>query len=122
MNRGDVYKIELELPNRSGSGTEVREKYVVALQGGSDFANVTEVAVVIASTYRGSGAVRPFEVLVGPPEGFHHTTVIDGRWPATLPKAQLHAGRLLTTLAPETMWRVSRAIASGLQMKPPTVP
>jgi predicted RNA-binding protein with TRAM domain len=119
VNRGDVYKVQLTLPNRSGPGTELREKYVVLLQGGPDFAAVTEVAVVIASTDRGSGGVRPFEVRVGSTHGFDHDTIIDGRWPVTLPKSTVGAGTYLTTLSTDVMWQVSRAIAAGLQMRPP---
>jgi hypothetical protein len=118
VNRGDVYLIELRLPRRPGPGTELRDKLVVALQGGPIFGIATEVAVLIASSHRG-GVLRPFEVLVGVPEGFHHDTVIDARWPMTLPKSQVLGGTYVATLSADVMWQVSRAIAAGLQMRPP---
>lgn len=118
MERGDVYLVNLELPNRrTGSGTVIKDKLVIALQGGLAFASMSDVAVVVASTHR-SSSTRRFEVLVGVAEGFQHDTIIDGRWPFTIPKSVLANGRYLFQLTPDVMKKVSLALVHGLQMGP----
>ena len=123
MNRGDVYKGSIALPNRaSGVGYQYRAKYVVILQGGPDFASDTDVAVVVASTRKNMSPLRPFEVLVGTAQGFHHDTLIDCRWPYTLTKDIVTSGTFLAQLDDHVMHRVSLALLRGLQMKPPGKP
>lgn len=113
MRRGDVYKIRLSLPNRSSaSGTRDLDKYVVVLQGGPNFESVAEVAVLIASSLRRQGPPRPFEVHVGPTDGFDHGTVIDARWPYTLPKSQVVGGSYQFTLTESRMYQVSVALGA----------
>jgi mRNA-degrading endonuclease toxin of MazEF toxin-antitoxin module len=116
VNRGDVYRIRMRLPDRNASsGATYRDKYVVALQGDPAFVSATEVAVVVASTHRSTG-VRPFEVLSGAHDGFDHDTVIDCRWPFTLPKTQLIGGEYKFTLSKDRMREISLAIVHGLQL------
>jgi len=118
VHRGDVYLVSLQLPNRTSSPSryESRDKLVVILQGGPDFASVTDVAVAVASSRRGDRPVRSFEVLAGQNEGFQHESLIDCRWPYTLPKSQVQGGRFLFTLPADTMRMVSLALVRGLQM------
>ena len=112
-----MYFCQIELPNRSAApGPPVtRDKLLVVLQGGVAFAGCTEVAVVIGSTWRG-GQQRPFEVVMGDADGFHHDTVVDCRWPFTLPKTQVEAGRQLFKLSDQRMHEVSIALVRGLQI------
>jgi hypothetical protein len=121
MKRGEVYLAPIALPNRdpkvSSEGLARRSKLLVVLQEGQIVAGSTEVAVVLVSTYRGSGKPRPFEVLVGTNDGFDHLSVIDGRWPYTVRRSMLEAGRCITTLTPVTMHDVSIAIYRGLQLQ-----
>lgn len=120
MNRGDVYKIRMRLPDRQGgSGSSYLDKYVVVLQGGPDFAVATEVTVVVASTHRSQG-VRPFEVLCGQADGFDHDTVVDCRWPFTLRKSEVAAGDYKFTLSQARMHQVSLGLVHGLQLRPPS--
>lgn len=117
MNRGDVYKVALTLPDRATATNNVTlDKYVVVLQGGPHFATATEVALVIASTFRGT-TPRPFEVLVGRAEGFHHDTVIDCRWPVTVRKSLVAGGSFLTHLSDSRMKDVALALVNGLQFR-----
>ena len=118
MDRGDVYLINMELPNRQGGAQpENRSKYVIVLQGGPIFASTTEVAVVVASTYRSRGRARPFEVLLGQAEGFDHDTVVDGRWVFTISKAKVQSGRYRFQLDSGRMTKISVAIVAGLELR-----
>ena len=118
MNRGEVWLTNVLLPDRvSRVGRQPVRKFIVLLQGGPRFVSQAEVAVVIASSLRPPGRrPRQYEVVVGQPEGFQHDTVIDCRWPYTLRKQEVTAGRLLTTLPPGVMERVNVALVAGLQM------
>lgn len=118
MNRGDVYKVEIALPNRTGVAGSVRlAKYVVCLQGGSNFAQAGEVAVLIASTLRPPGRpARPFELIVDATDGFRHETVIDCRWPYTLEKSRVVAGEYLTRLSFNRMQQINLCLVHGLNM------
>lgn len=108
------------MPDRqAGSGSTYLDKYVVVLQGGPDFANTTEVTVLVASTHRG-GNLRPFEVLCGQGDGFDHDTVIDCRWPFTLRKAEITAGTYRFMLSQSRMHQVALGLVHGLQMRAPT--
>lgn len=115
IQRGDVFRTQLSLPNRkTGNGTTTLTKYVVALQGGPAFDTATDIAIAVASTHRRS-TVRPFEVLVGVVDGFAHDTVIDCRWPYTVPKSVLPAAPEFR-LTSSVMRSVSVALVVGLQM------
>ena len=112
MDRGDVYLVDLALPNRDDpTGAPITlKKYVVVLRGGDAVEGETDVPVIIASTNRRGGdrALRRFEVGVGESHGFHHATVLDCRWPATLTKSHLSGGRYCFRLSAETMQDVDR--------------
>lgn len=118
MERGDTHKISMPLPNRaSGVGTSPRLKYVVCLQGGPDFANQTDVAIVVASTYkRRARGVQPYEVLVGQNHGLLHDTVIDCRWVFTIQKALAPPSTFQFRLPPDVMDDISAALVVGLQL------
>ena len=89
MNRGDVYRTRLRLPDRTVPGQFAdRNKYVVMLR---QMPAEADIPFLIASTYNPARPPRPFEVLVGVAHGFDHDTVIDCRWPYTLPKAWFNA-------------------------------
>ena len=117
LQRGAVYLCQIQLPNRSGTGPVSRalDKLLVVLQGGPPFADCSEVAVVVASTWR-RGSPRPFEVVMGTADGFLHDTVVDCRWPYTLPKAQVVSGRHMFTLPSTRMHQLSLALVRGLQL------
>ena len=119
MERGDTHLINMPLPNRaSGAGTIARRKYVVCLQGGPDFANQTEVAVVVASTFRRQRpmGLRPYEVLVGQSHGFQNDTVIDCRWVFTIQKTEAPPSTFVFRLPQDVMLDVSAALVVGLQL------
>jgi hypothetical protein len=115
VNRGDVYRTRFRLPDRAvpGQFTE-RNKYLVMLRG---VAAEADIPFVIASTHDPARRPRPFEVLVGAAQGFDHETVIDCRWPYTLPKAWFKAAEYRFTLSPDVMREVSVALVVGLQMR-----
>jgi len=118
VERGDTHKINLHLPDRvRGAGTSPRLKYVVCLQGGPDFANQTDVAVVVASTYtRRASGLQPYEVLVGQSQGFLHDTVIDCRWVFTIQKTEAPPSTFRLRLPPDVMDDISAALVVGLQL------
>jgi hypothetical protein len=115
VNRGDVYRTKFRLPDRKvpGQFTE-RNKYLVMLRG---VTAETDVPFVVASTHDPARAPRPFEVIVSTTEGFDHQTVIDCRWPYTLPKAWFNTAEYRFTLSPDVMREVSVALVVGLQMR-----
>ncbi len=115
MNRGDVYRTRLRLPDRTVPGQFAdRNKYVVMLR---QMPAEADIPFLIASTYNPARPPRPFEVLVGVAHGFDHDTVIDCRWPYTLPKAWFNAAQHRFTLSPDVMREVSVALVVGLQMR-----
>jgi hypothetical protein len=115
VNRGDVYRTRLRLPDRTAAGqfTE-RNKYVVMLR---QMPAETDTPFLIASTHDPARPPRPFEVLVGAAQGFDHDTVIDCRWPYTLPKTWFNTAQYRFTLSPDVMREVSVALVVGLQMR-----
>jgi mRNA-degrading endonuclease toxin of MazEF toxin-antitoxin module len=114
LRRGEVRFGDITFPGR---GT--LQKLMVVLQGGQDFANQTDVAVLVASTYLG-GTPRPFEVLVpAATPGFNNDTVIDCRWPYTVRRAQVEAMHLLFLLSPDVIELIDEALVVGLQMAGP---
>ncbi len=115
IERGDVFKIRLDLPSRAaGIGTTTRTKYVVALQGGRGADGWTDIAVVIASTAR-SRNQRSFEVEVDSSHGFSHRTFIDCRWVRTLLKSDLPRNAEFR-LDASVMHDISVALVKGLQL------
>jgi hypothetical protein len=125
MERGDVYLIPIDLPNRAPSGgvgsLTSRNKLVVVLRGGGPTITEDDVPIVVASTDRrkpGQG-LRTFEVAVGIGEGFSHDTIIDCRWPFTLEKSRLPQSNFKFRLSGAVMQSVSIALVSGLQMMAP---
>ncbi len=89
---------------------------MVVLQGGPLFADQHNVAIVLASSLRVQAPPRPFEVYVGPAVGFHHDTVIDGRWVVTILKDDIPETARAFVLPLPVMDQVSVAIAAGLQL------
>lgn len=119
MERGDVYLLSLQLPDReTGVGTVSRNKYVIVLRGGEAAAAEREVPVLVASSDRRgpNQPLRSFEVSVGTKDGFQHATLIDSRWVHTLPKADFAPSAFRFRLGPVVMHRVSVALVAGLQM------
>jgi mRNA-degrading endonuclease toxin of MazEF toxin-antitoxin module len=120
LERGAVYVGPLELPNRepeSGDADalyETRTKLLVVLQGGARFEWFSDVATVVASSLRTADPERPFELYVGTADGFRRNSVIDCRWPYTVPKDLL--GRKLFLLPPQRMHQIAQRLANGLQM------
>jgi len=109
---------DIPLPNRQGrSQPQVRRKVAVVLQGGELFAAATDVAVVISSSDRGTGGARPFEVLLDQQDGVDHDTIVDCRWPFTVPKGLLERGEYKVTLSPERMHQISVALVAGLEIR-----
>lgn len=117
MARGEVWAIDIDLPDRSDPTKTVRRrKYAVELQGPA-FAHNDDVAIVLASSDRQpTKPARSFEVKVGPAEGFQHETLIDGRWVWTVPRARLAGTPHITTLSAQVMQKVSEAIVVGLDL------
>ncbi len=119
VQRGDVYRSNIYLPNRTGQGgTKELLKWCVLLQSDvGSFAQATDVAVVLASTDKSAGrALREFEVRVGWDEGFVHDSVIDCRWIYSFPKSLFHPADRVTTLDAPTMQQVNISVAKGLQL------
>lgn len=121
MDRGDVYLIPLELPDKySPSGTTILDKYVVILRGGESVGTETNVPYVIASSDRRTPGypLRRFEVAVGQGDGFMHATLVDCRWVYTRPKSDFESFEKKFKLSSDVMTRVSHALVFGLQMNP----
>lgn len=112
-----MYYTRFRLPDRNQPGqfTE-RDKYLVLLRGSSATQAETDVPFVIASTLDMPRAARDFEVIVGQAEGFDHDTVIDCRWPHTLPKTWV-GNDYRFTLHPDVMREVSISLVVGLYMR-----
>ena len=118
VERGEVYMADIPLPNRQGrTQPQVRRKLAIALQGGVLFEAVTDVAVVISSSDRGTGGARPFEVLLDRQDGVDHDAIVDCRWPFTVPKHPLERGEYKVTLSPQRMREISVAIIAGLELR-----
>lgn len=60
---------------------------------------------------------RPFEVLLDEQDGVDHDTIVDCRWPFTLPKRVIERGELKTTLSPQRMHDIAVALAAGLELR-----
>lgn len=116
MQRGDVHLITVTLPSRPSGQGGTRAKHLVVLQGGPEFANTLDVAVVLCSTRRTTRPPRAFEVLAGPREGFTEETLIDCRWPLTVPKTDFNRSNFTLHLDHRVMELVSEALTVGLQM------
>lgn len=119
MKRGDIYLTSLTLPNRTpaiAASSSVKDKLLLIMNDGAVIGTAQEVAVLIISTWRGQ-AIRPYEVLVGTADGLLHDSVVDCRWPYTLPQSLIRAGRYICTLAPPRMTQVSVATVRGLQLR-----
>src|SRR5690349_10589563 len=109
---------DIPLPNRRGRmQPRVLRKLAVVLQGGPLFETATEVVIVVASSDRGTGGIRPFEVLLDQQDGLDHDTIVDCRWPFTLPKRTIERGELKITLGPGRMHEISVAITAGLELR-----
>lgn len=114
MNRGDVYKIDMPLVDRSPSAadTQTRPKYVVVLRS---VARENDACVLVCSTKRPPDrALAVYEVEIGTAHGMDHETVIDGRWPYTIHRRKLTTGRHHTTLPADVMKEVDLALAYGI--------
>lgn len=118
MERGEVHRITVELPNRSrDEGTIPRTKWAVILRGGSATDWEADVPVVLASSDQGSPR-RAHEVFVDTDDGFDRDTVIDCRWVFTIPKRHFGPETLQALLSPAVMREISIALVVGLQMYP----
>lgn len=124
MERGDVYWLDLDLPDRTKLPfvpfRRVRlKKYIVILRGGPDAARETDVPFVIASTddYPDE-APRDFEVpIAGGGPIFKTQTIIDCRKPYTLLVAEVeNAGEHRGHLSDAVMEEIDEALVNGLQM------
>jgi hypothetical protein len=113
--RGDVHLVPFQFPNRGRPGQfEPRDKYIVILRNGP---NDSDVPLVIASTHKVERPPRAYEVLVPPVTGqFIVETVIDCRWPYTLPKIWIPDNTYKFSLSPRIMAEVSIALVVGLQI------
>jgi hypothetical protein len=113
-----VYRTEIEVTRPGGGGPEWAEKYIVLLQDPEQIdLCATNYAFVIASTDRsGAQGPRAFEVRLGPDDGFHHSTIVDGRWVYTNLRADLDEGDYCFTLSKEGMEEISIAVFIGLQL------
>lgn len=110
---------DVPLPNRQGrTQPQILRKLAVVLQGGPLFEAVPDVAVVISSSDReGTGGMRPFEVLLDRQDGVDHDTIVDCRWPFTLPKRLIERGVYKVTLSPQRMHEISIALIAGLDLR-----
>lgn len=126
MERGEVYLVNVALPNRTvpGGAPVPTPKFVVVLRGAQGTTNETEVPVVIASSDRRLPGqnLRRYEVSVGPADGFAHATIIDCRWPYSLEKVQIPPSTYRFQLGAAKMNEVSVGLVAGLQMYAPTPP
>jgi len=111
LQRGEVRFGGIAFPGRGSLN-----KLLVVIQGGPNFANQSDVVVLVASTYRGD-TPRPFEVLLpSATSEFKVDTVIDCRWPFTVKRADVEAMNQLFTLGHDVMELVDEALVVGLQM------
>jgi hypothetical protein len=118
ITRGEVRLVYLDLPDSADpTKTSPKAKWVVALQGGTEFARMRDVAVVVASTNRQQRFPRDHEVQVGTADGFDHDTLIDGRWVFTIPQAAFESGQYRCVLSDGVMELVNEALVVGLQME-----
>ena len=114
LARGDVHLVRFKFPDRERVGQfQQKDKYLVVLR--SDHS--TDAPFVIASTRRPDYMPRAFDVVVQPEGGqFSVETVIDCRWPYTLPKTWFPEGSLRFTLPPSVMRAISLALVVGLEI------
>lgn len=117
METGDVLRVQYLFADRAKPGEyeEPRRKWLVLLR--CDEAE-PDVTFLIASTLRpDQGATRRFEVPVSPDEGgFTMETVVDCRWPNTLPRAWFTDAEDMGKLSDETMEEVGKALVYGLRL------
>jgi hypothetical protein len=120
LARGAVYRTLVQVTRARGGGTDWAEKYIVLLQDPESMdPHATSYAFVIASTDRsGAQASRSFEVRLGEVDGFHHSTIVDGRWVYTSLRAELDEESYCFMLREERMDEVSLAVFIGLQLTP----
>ena len=114
LARGDVHLVSFPFPDRQRAGQfQARDKFVVLLRGDS----ATDVPLVVASSLRSTSPPRAFEVIVRQGSGrFSVDTVIDCRWPYTLPKIWFTKQTFRFSLAPNEMREISLALVVGLEI------
>lgn len=112
----DVFKILLDLPNRSGSHETWTPtlKYIVVVR---DESSETEIAVVVASSRKSERLLKGYEVdfrsEVG---GFPRDTIVDCRWIWTIPRAELGREQAKFTISDIKMNEIREAITIGLNL------
>ncbi len=116
--RGAVFRYEHTVL-RSGGGFGEAPKYLILLQTPTDTdVGATQAAYVIASTRRTGGAApRSFEVVLDESDGFHHPTIVDGRWVYTLPRSELGNQDYQFALTDDRVAELSVAVFIGLQLQ-----
>ena len=116
MPAKDVFKILLDLPNRSG-GLETwtpTKKYILVIR---DEPNETEIAVVVASSRKSERMIKAYEVdFRSEPQSFPKDTIVDCRWIWTIPRAELGSAQAKFTVGDEKMQEIREAIAIGLNL------
>jgi hypothetical protein len=117
LERGAVYRREIDVIY-SNRGTGRALKYIVLLQDPNQVdQGATNYAYVIASTDRSGGREpRNFEARLGPVDGFHHSTMVDGRWVYTEVRADLNESDYCFTVSEERMNAIALAVFIGLQL------
>lgn len=114
MEPGDVLRVPYLFPDkdRLHEHQDPKLKWLVTLRCDGDEPDVT---FLIASTLRPGMGDRRFEVIVHPPEGgFVADSVVDARWPNTLPRAWFESAEEMGKLDPATMEQVGKALVYGL--------
>ncbi|HEX5937366.1 MAG TPA: hypothetical protein VFZ75_06735 [Actinomycetota bacterium] len=89
------------------------------VQGGPAFERETDVVVLVASSYRGRQLQLHEALCPAASTNFHVDTVIDCRWPFTVPRAEVERMRLLFVLDPNVVELIDEALVVGLQMTGP---
>lgn len=116
MAKREVYKADIELPNRAGDDPawDMRTKYFLIIR---DNSQESDISIVIASTDRRNGNVRGFEVLFPADIGlFPNTTVVDCRWVYTISRNLLANLEPIFIIPEEKMKEVKLALALGLEL------
>lgn len=118
MDPGDVLRVEYLFPDRENPGTHktATKKWLVIVRCSPDESDVT---FLISSSLRPDhGAIRRFEVLVGTADGagFTQDTLIDCRWPNTLPAKWFEKAEDMGKLSDGTMVEVGKALVYGLRL------
>lgn len=121
LARGAVYSAPLLLLGRDDNVSEDENKFLVVLQNAAAMdRNASQFAFVVASSDRTQGrGPRSFEVRLDRSDGFHHGTVVDGRWVYTTWREELdRTGTYMFSLNEQCMEEISVAIFIGLQLDP----